>query len=574
MEPLTFQAEDRSTNGIFINEVRVLKGESARLAHGDVLSLGKAVEDYGGASSSVRPQFRLDIQRQERSLEMLGQPSATSRELDGSGTASTSLDNQPARTCAMSSGASTAEGFAQDLLVQEQQSKAKITGELLLIRRRLDEERAVREALDRELQKARAALEDERARRSLAQESLERLQADSAQLCHEHRQLQELREEHAALETQHETVEVELGALLQRTTSLESGQEHLRMDWQRASADEVRVRAQLAEAQARLQQAQERTESLQKRHSDLRQSAEQAQECVERWQRELSSERGTREQLEDQCILLRADADRASNGECAAKEALATAEAQQAELQAQIAKCREEAATLRSRAKDDREKLDRDSQQAERFRGAGNRFVEVLRGYVDCWARGLSEGGQVAPSAHSSVLIRALDDPGLGAALSTGNAPKPLEPTEDIAATSGGAVAKDAVCDASFQAPAPAIPPMVAGTDEAIKPPVPLWEPPAAPVAVTAAEPIPSLSGAAAGPHHGGMASLIVASQDSPPAQSAGQDPRILKLEAVDDVGSVLRLASTSILSLVMPPSKRPLQAQLASAKRKRLSAR
>merc|ERR1719215_1818587 len=56
---------------------------------------------------------------------------------------------------------SVAPGLTRDLLVQEQQSKAKITGELLLLRRRLEEERTRTEALRRELRKAQAAMDDE-----------------------------------------------------------------------------------------------------------------------------------------------------------------------------------------------------------------------------------------------------------------------------------------------------------------------------------------------------------------------------------------------------------------------------
>merc|ERR1719440_2419350 len=101
MDSFAYEVEDKSTNGIFVNEVRVGKGELAKLVHGGVLSLGKAVEDYGGAPSSIRPQFRLEVLPYERSLELLGQPSATSRELrsevlsmEEGMTAPTSLENQ------------------------------------------------------------------------------------------------------------------------------------------------------------------------------------------------------------------------------------------------------------------------------------------------------------------------------------------------------------------------------------------------------------------------------------------------------------------------------------------------
>jgi hypothetical protein len=420
LDPLAFRVEDRSTNGTFVNEVRVVKGQSAELFCGDILSLGKAVEDHGGVSAGARTQFRLEAWHQEQSAEMLGQPSLASRDLQGEPTSmeangqpsagqsvvsvvhevgsTTSGEELPPVVRVISSAMSTAEGFAQDLLVQEQRSKAKITSELLLVRRRLDEERSAREALDRDLRKARVSLEDERTRRTSAQEVIERLQNDAGQFRQEHSEFQKLRQEHCALESTHEAAEVELGSLLQRATTLEAGQEHLRVDCQRAVADEARVKSQIAEAQARLQQAQERFEVLQKRNLDTRRAAEVAQESVERFQRELSNERSTREQLADQAALLRADAERAWHGEGAAKDALATAVAQQAELESQIIKCRDEASSLRTQTKESRHALENDTKEAEQVRGASDRFVQALRIYADCWLRGLGEGCQPVAS--------------------------------------------------------------------------------------------------------------------------------------------------------------------------------
>lgn len=594
MDSFAYEVEDKSTNGIFVNEVRVIKGESAKLVHGDVLSLGKAVEEYGGAPSSIRPQFRLEVQ-QEKSLELLGQLSVTSRELrsdvvsmDEALTAPTSLENQPAKMCAISSGASTAEGFAQDLLVQEQKSKAKITGELLLVRRRLDEERAAHENVDRELRKARAILEEERARRSSVKEGLDRLQAENEQLRQDHQCLCDLREEHSALETKHDAVEVELNALLQCATSLEAGHEHLRMDLQRASSDEARTRSQLAEVQARLQQAQERIESSQKKHVESRRSAEAGQESIERWQRELSNERGKREQLEDQITLLRADADRASHGEVAAKEALGAVETHCAELQTQVAKCREEAVALRAQVKQNRTKLEGDSQEAEHLRGAGSRFVEALRAYADSWARGLAEGSQpsrstLGPLSPSSMvtkkILAAVTDAAAKEVLTDGQLPDDSPPKVKDANVPCIAVPH------SSTPPPQAV--AIGRLDETMRPAEPKGEEPATGVASKLDQAIApmtaELTAALQGQSHG-MASLIVGSQDSPPlpaARSPEKDRttepghrsanafKPVKLDA--DVNPMQRLASASILTLVTPVSKRSLQP--ASAGRKRLRA-
>lgn len=623
-EPLSFEVEDRSTNGISINDVRVAKGDSVKFTHGDVLALGKVAEEYGGAATAVRPQFRLHVLRADRSLELLGQPSAASRDLrgdpsieGGSGvlersSAPASLENQPAKPCFMSSGTSTAEGFAQDLLMQEQKSKAKITGELLLVQRQVDEKRTAREVLDRELRKARAILADERARRASAQEGLERLQAESKQSQQEHQQLQELREEHTALERKHDSMEAERNVLLASLTTLEASQGKACMDIQRASSDDERVRSQLAEAQARLQQANERTESLQKRHLDSRNAAEAAQELVEKLKRELSAERGLREQLEDEVTLLRADSDNHWHGHSAAKEALATAEAQQGELQAQITKNGDEAASLRQRAKGVRENVAYDSQEVEELRGAGGRFVEALRAFGDAWFQGLSEGTHPPRALRLSGPL--VDKVALDGQMAANGSRSPARDVKSIVSVEessrmevNAASTTSSIAAAVVEGGAPAdvalqenraaacVPPQIepsavsAGGSESARPPVPLWEGSAD--VGKAADPGLNLPGGLGGQRHG-MASLMVSSQDSPPltAQTAEEDaqpaepvwadvPRPLKMETqvpgpTLDAAAMQRMASTSVLTLVTPPPKRPMQLPQSSAARKRLRAR
>eukprot|EP00427_Karlodinium_veneficum_P064837 CAMPEP_0169344724 /NCGR_PEP_ID=MMETSP1017-20121227/21193_1 /TAXON_ID=342587 /ORGANISM="Karlodinium micrum, Strain CCMP2283" /LENGTH=695 /DNA_ID=CAMNT_0009440527 /DNA_START=16 /DNA_END=2103 /DNA_ORIENTATION=- len=635
LEPLTFVVEDKSSNGTFINEKRVMKGSTASLVRGDILSLGKAVEDHGGVSpNSVRTQFRLEAQEQERSAEMLGQPSIASRDLRSD---ATSIDRcepfgvgdkhephvleEAAAVVRVSSEVSTknAEGFAQDLLVLEQRSKAKITAELLLVRRRLDEERSSREALDRDLRKARALLEDERSRRASAQEVLARLQSEADKRRHEHREMIELKQDHAALETKHEAAEVELGALLQRATSLEAGQEHIRVDCQRAAADEMRVKAQMTEAQTRLQQAQERIDVSQKRQLEARRSVEVGQESVERWQRELNNERATREQLEDQVALLNADLDRASHGEIAAKDALTAALAQQREIEAQLVKYSVESTMDRSKAKETRDILDNDSKQVERVVAAGDRFVNALRTYADSWLRGLLESGQPLAIASSSRRETKIEPPSdlsetkVGAeAIQNPEKESKIEPptNEFVAVTDAqelqlaGAhpagvagvidikgqqaameqVANEDDTNATFRA-APlateALPAAALSTagEDSIRPPVPVWDPKAAPDVVGDQSEV-ALRG-------NRMASMMVGSQDSPPQkdmqpkdESQSRSPiracrevtnHLPKRDAtIMDADAMQRMASTSILTLMPTPAKRLVQPARPSVGRKR----
>jgi hypothetical protein len=501
-------------------------------------------------------------------------------------------------------------------LVQEQQSKAKIIGEFLFVRRQVDEKRAAREVLDRELRKARSILEDERARRTSAQEGLNRLQTEVEQWRQEHQQLQELREEHAALEANHQSTEAEHNKLLTSVRTLEASQEHGRMDLQRASSDDQRVRSQMSESQARLQQANERTESLQNLLLDVRQAVGTTQESLEKLKRELCSERGLREQLEDEAALLRADTDHRWHGQRAAKEALLAAELQQSELQSQIAKCGDEAASLRQKSKEAREKLANDRQAAEHLRAGGCRFVEALRAFGDSWFRGLSDG------SHSPA--RALDSRGVvhntpvehyygsgkGAAMNVVASVKSVVPAEesshvevsDVAAVSNGG-AESAVSEQLLPTDCPlkaeigsptcgkALLPKpsqaVMEKDEGVRPPVPLWDASGYAASQTGrpADSTSMATEALRGQQHG-MASLMVGSQDSPPVLPPGAAVeeelgskadvhRLLKLDAlVPDLAAMQRMASASILTLVTPPPKRPMPMQLSPAGGKRLRAR
>mmetsp|Transcript_48404 Transcript_48404/g.85251 ORF Transcript_48404/g.85251 Transcript_48404/m.85251 type:complete len:676 (-) Transcript_48404:154-2181(-) len=468
----SFEVEDRSTNGTFVNDARVAKvGQRGRLNEGDILALGKASTTEEKAAASIRIQFRLEVRLQERSVELLGQPSAVSNnqlsslgaDAAGAVTQAASLAMPSSATAApapagpagpaglagpaalgaspaggsagpaasapsAASGAqggrspaapvvpatatgfvapanTSAEGFAQDLLVQEQQSKAKITGELLLIRRRLDEERLRNEALDRDLRKARAALEDERARHVTVEDARRRLQAELEQLHQAHGQFEELRQQHAELQSRHETVEAELGAQLQRATSLEAAQEHLREDLDRTRTDTTRAEVLVNEARTRLRQTQERAEGVQERQREHRARAEAAQEVTERLKRQLSGERSMWEQLQDQVALLRADTERAEQGQRDATEALASATGEQANLDALVTKSRAGIVEARKSAEEARQRLRTAAEQAEHIRGAAGRFAEATRAHVDQWMRGIADGsselsGNTAPRYH------------------------------------------------------------------------------------------------------------------------------------------------------------------------------
>eukprot|EP00927_Polykrikos_kofoidii_P078268 TRINITY_DN75115_c0_g1_i1.p1 TRINITY_DN75115_c0_g1~~TRINITY_DN75115_c0_g1_i1.p1 ORF type:complete len:745 (+),score=171.08 TRINITY_DN75115_c0_g1_i1:159-2393(+) len=406
------EVEDSSTNGTYVNDTKLQKGEKTRITHGDLLTLTRPDALAAGANGRCeRVQFRLEapgfstgglLSSQDAagfSTVAAATPawgSANSFERpQASATEKTSFERPSGgasfeRPPAFVTAATTAEGFAQDLLIAEQHSKAKITGELLLIRRKLDEERARGETLRRELRTARSSIETERSRRAACQEARDTLQKELDELRYSHQELAEMQTAQASLQNQQDDFEVELGAQLQRCTSMEAAQERLRADLEEATGSAARGEAQLAEVQAKLHQATEYAEQLQRSHQETRREAEVARERVDRLHVELSSERAAREHLEDQAALLSEDAERAERGCASVQEALAAATAQRQELESRMESCRAEAEAARATTRDLQARCSEETEQATRFCNAASRMTEAMHQYVDQWARSLS----------------------------------------------------------------------------------------------------------------------------------------------------------------------------------------
>uniref|UniRef100_A0A7S4ST38 FHA domain-containing protein n=1 Tax=Alexandrium monilatum TaxID=311494 RepID=A0A7S4ST38_9DINO len=397
--PLQFEVEDRSTNGTFVNEGKLAKGQPSPLADGDIISLTKPP----GGAEAEEPfiSFRFELRR------------PATQTLPSQAPAAASSQPRPAAPAPVQPGGAGAltEGWTQDLLVQEQQRKAKITGELLLTRRRVDEERAKTEGLRRELRKTRAALEDERARRAAAQDARDRVQADAEHLRRERQRLDELRPAHEVLGAKRETMEVELGAQLHRALSLEAAQERLKADLERARADAARGEAQLAEAQSRLQQAQDRAEQAAERQRGARRQAEEAEQQAEQLQRELSSARVAREQFEDRWVLLRADVERAERSGQAAREALAATSAQQGDLERAIAASRSCSEQAQEEARQAQRQLASKLEGSEVLHSAASRFAESLRRFMEGWVHRLAEesSGNTVPARGSAAKVAKAD---------------------------------------------------------------------------------------------------------------------------------------------------------------------
>lgn len=398
---------DCSTNGTYINDERIVKGEVAEVSPGDVIALTKP-HPPGALDSTVeaavRVQFRLEH----------GHATGALSDANGDGNlTSTALRGEPAATFSQSCppnppkrAATTAEGFAHDLLMQEQQCKAKITGELLLARRRLDEERSKSDSLARDLRKAKATLEEERRRKSAALDGREALKAEAAKLKDNRHQLPEMRSTQTSLQQKHEALEIELTTFAQKASSLEMAVSRLRDelgDLAPASS------GALESAQESFRQAQDEANSLEKQVSELQQKAELAQKAVEKSQQDLNAERTRKERLEDQQALLASEVERAEKNGSQAEELLAKAKQEIQSLEERVSRHRGEAEQQREISSEKRRLQQLQMQSAEQMREACGRFAEALQGCTEKWLNALPEGeAAMAPPPAPAVPTKAI----------------------------------------------------------------------------------------------------------------------------------------------------------------------
>lgn len=392
---------DCSTNGTYINDERIVKGEVAEVHPGDVIALTKP-HPPGALDSTVeaavRVQFRLEHATTGAQSDANGNDNLTSTALRGEPAATFPQScplNPPKRA------STTAEGFAHDLLMQEQQCKAKITGELLLARRRLDEERSKSDSLARDLRKAKANLEEERRRKSAALDGREALKAEAAKLKDNRHQLPEMRSTQTSLQQKHEALEIELTTFAQKASSLEMAVSRLRdelRDLEPASS------GALESAQESFRQAQDEANSLEKQVSELQQKAELAQKAVEKSQQDLNAERTRKERLEDQQALLASEVERAEKNGSQAEELLAKAKQEIQSLEERVSRHRGEAEQQRQISSEKRRLQQLQMQSAEQMREACGRFAEALQGCTEKWLNALPEGEAVmAPPRAPAV---------------------------------------------------------------------------------------------------------------------------------------------------------------------------
>jgi len=330
--------EDCSTNGSFVNDRKLQKGQRCRLADGDILSLTKPldaeVEPKDGVEPGPRIQYKLVFHGElEEPKEDPGDIPATAPDPKRLPDAVAQGENR----------------FAHYLSIQEQQSKAKLKADLLVSQRELDEERNRVENLSLELRKVRQQAEEERLRREEAEEAQDKLGEEVEALRVEARQLKELTVAHEELRGRHATSEKELAERSRQCEDLEAQQQQLREDLTLAGEAQQKLRQQLAELQVRAKQVQEWAERLiRQQQLEAEQDAERASEEGQRLQEELQVIASSREKLEADVTASREALAKAEADERSARSKLEDATAKRTELECQAAAAQSDAETKRS----------------------------------------------------------------------------------------------------------------------------------------------------------------------------------------------------------------------------------
>lgn len=384
------EVEDCSTNGTYVNDQRLSKGQRRRLAEGDVISLTNPVDEDApevrGVSSRI--QFKVEFTKDRGAVDRI--PAANSLIGVVDDVPPTAPERQGVENTYAVGATTTAS--AQDLLLQEQQKKGKITGELLQAQRKLDEERQAVAVTKREHKRVRALADEERTRRREAEETLERLQKELETLRVDKKQLQELQVDQQELKKKHDASDVELQERLRKCVHLESDMEEFRMEVERSVEAQRKATQQVAEYQARIRQTQERNRQLEKQVEETKERIAKAAEDKIRVQAEIASERSARKQVEEQVGRDKQSVADAEEGECERRERLDNATARRADLECQVSAAQADAEALRTAARHAEQWHANAAELAERLRQTGRQISSELRRRADLWENALLSG--------------------------------------------------------------------------------------------------------------------------------------------------------------------------------------
>jgi len=379
--------EDCSTNGSSVNELKLQKGERQKLAHGDVLSLTKPAED--GTASGPRVQYKLVYEEH--------------KEADAGEIPATAPDPKHAEA-ERAEVISVEPCFAQDLLVQEQQSKAKLTADLLVSQRKLEDERHTVDNLTRELRRTRQQVEEERLKRQDAEDSRTKLTSEMEALRVEARQLEEVTLAHEDLRVRHSTCEQELRKRLGRCEELETEQLQLRKELEEATEAQQKCAQQLAELQTRARQAQERAERLQQQHQEAQSEVERTTEERQRMEEELQEAATARAKLEEDVAASQAAVEKAESAERLTRAELDTATSKRAELECQASAAQSEADSARIAATSAQQRLAKSQLLGQHLSEAGRSLSAELKRRLELWDKVLLQGLPAAAQLFEEAL--------------------------------------------------------------------------------------------------------------------------------------------------------------------------
>jgi len=294
--------------------------------------------------------------------------------------------------------------FAQDLLVQEQQSKAKLTADLLVSQRKLEDERHTVDNLTRELRRTRQQVEEERLKRQDAEDSRTKLTSEMEALRVEARQLEEVTLAHEDLRVRHSTCEQELRKRLGRCEELETEQLQLRKELEEATEAQQKCAQQLAELQTRARQAQERAERLQQQHQEAQSEVERTTEERQRMEEELQEAATARAKLEEDVAASQAAVEKAESAERLTRAELDTATSKRAELECQASAAQSEADSARIAATSAQQRLAKSQLLGQHLSEAGRSLSAELKRRLELWDKVLLQGLPAAAQLFEEAL--------------------------------------------------------------------------------------------------------------------------------------------------------------------------
>jgi len=427
--PPPVEVEDRSSNGMYVNNTKLVKGRRWRLAHGDTLCLTRQLEKDAG-----QEQFRIEFDETGESAAdaavggvsartgISGQcpiaepatptpPSVPSPSVLAPGTPAGSRAAESGHIVppvGLAPGAATPSpsltgNFAQELLMQEQQSKAKLTSELLRVRQKIQEQGKGAEGLGNELQEFRRRREEERTLRREAEESRDRLANEIDVLRTERQQLQELRATHSDLQQKCKASEAELHSRQQHADKLAT--EHAKFQCDVARAKEVNQEQvqQQSELQARLRQALERSERLDHLQMETQRAAARALEEVARVEEEVLAERSAQKTVEEQVAQRKEQASKAGDAEEQSRKLLAITTSRCATLECQINAACAEAEAARTLARHAIQMAARTRQSAGQLHETTRGIAMELRQHADLFEKAPACRGSDAFNESSNV---------------------------------------------------------------------------------------------------------------------------------------------------------------------------